>query len=159
MYAVRLRGRLTPWLGLWWVVLTLLLQGCSLKLVADYDSASVDQLLAAYEKVDHFYDRLAETAPADRTYDAFQSEWSSIATDLRTFALRQRGRDLNEQSEEIADMLVERWEQARFNHRQRQASDDPARHDDPYPTSVIALDRAQFDDWFYKAISAEKFKQ
>jgi hypothetical protein len=137
-------------------VLSLGLAGCSIKLVADYQEASVDQLLSIYAEVDRFYDRLAETEPAGRTYEAFQDGWSSIATDLRTFALRQDMRELNGESAEIADMLVKTWESERAEHKRSSA--DPARRADPYPATTIALDREQFEGWFYTAVSAEKFK-
>ncbi len=139
------------------VLLAMFLAGCSIKLVSDYDSASIDQLLGTYQEVDQFYDRLAETPSEQRTYEAFQQDWSSISTDLRTFALRQGVRQLNEESASIAEALTKAWERERTLHKGRSA--DPGQRNDPYPDTRIALDRQQFEDWFYAAMFAEKSKK
>lgn len=145
-----------PWLLL--VVLwTLLLSGCAVSLVAEYDKASEEKLIATYEKVNRLYDALAEAAPAERGYDKSAKAWADIATDLRVLALRQKARVSNAESQKIVDALVANWEQTRARHKQRSA--DPERRANAYPDSLIALDRAQFDAQFAAAVAAEVFKK
>jgi type VI protein secretion system component VasF len=139
--------------ALWAVALS----GCAIQLVAEYDKASEEKLIATYERVNRMYDSLAEAAPADRTYAKFSKAWADIATDLRVLALRQKARVSNKESQQIVDKLVENWEQARARHKQRSA--EPASRADAYRDSLIALDRAQFEAQFAAAVAAEVFKK
>jgi hypothetical protein len=76
----------------WLVALALLLAGCAVSFVAEYDKATEDRLIGAYERVSRFYGDLAETAPAQRGYDEFGPRFTDVATDLRVLLLRQRAR-------------------------------------------------------------------
>lgn len=113
--ALALRSR-QPWLSML-VLWTLLLSGCAVSLVAEYDKASEERLIATYEKVNRLYDNLAEAAPAERGYDKSARAWADIATDLRVLALRQKARVSNAESQKIVDALVANWEQARARHK------------------------------------------
>lgn len=140
-------------LALW----ALVLSGCSVNLVAEYDKASEARLIATYEKVNRMYDALAEAAPAERGYDKFSKTWADIATDLRVVALRQKARVDNKESIEIVDKLVKNWEKTRGEHKAR--STDAQHRADPYRATLIELDRAQFEAQFAAAVAAEAFKK
>jgi outer membrane murein-binding lipoprotein Lpp len=133
----------------------LLVAGCSIKLVADYDQASIDRLGVAYERMDRVYERLMRTEPAARTYDLFEDEWSAIGTDLRSVALRQKLREQNEESAEIAAELLSAWQSKRDAHRDRSFTQP----NNAYADALIALHRATFEAEFFAAMSAERFKQ
>lgn len=134
-----------------------LLAGCAMSLVAEHDPASEERLVAVYERVSRHFDALAETAPADRAYAGFAKSWSDIATDLRVIALRQKMRSSNAESQKILDLLVDHWDKTRARHRQRSAQAETRA--DPYPDSLIALDRAQFEAQFVAAVAAEAAKR
>jgi len=144
-------------LASWAVLALLLLSGCAVQWVAEYDKASEERLIATYERVNRFYDQLADTAPAERAYDKFARAWTDIATDLRVLALRQKARPSNAESQQIIDRLVEHWEQTRASHKQR--SREPERRSNPYPDSLIALDRNQLEAQFAAALVAEVSKR
>lgn len=135
----------------------LLLAGCAINLVAEYDKVSEDRLMTAYEKVNRMYDSLADAAPAERGYDKFAKSWADISTDLRVVALRQKARASNAESIEIVDKLIRNWEKTRGEHKERSA--DPQQRGDPYRATRIELDRAQFEAQFAAAVAAERFKK
>jgi hypothetical protein len=139
----------------WLVLAAVLLAGCTVKYVADYDQASVDKIGAAYERMDKMYESLLRAEPAERTYDKFEAEWSGIATDLRVIALRQKTRADNEESQTVTSDLVETWRVRREAHARRSAE----KPDDAYPDSLIALHRSSLEAAFAAAMAAERFKQ
>jgi hypothetical protein len=133
----------------------LLLAGCNVQWVADYDKASEEGLIATYERIDRLYNSLAQAEPAQRTYDKYSAPWDEIATDLRVLAMRQKARPDNDESRKIVDTLVEHWEKTRDQFK-RNTTEKPT---DPYPQSKIDLDRQQFQDSFAAALAAEVFKK
>lgn len=137
--------------------LVILLQGCAVHLVADYDQQSEDRLIASYEKICRFYDDLSSTAPQDRSYAAFTEGYAEIDTDLRVLLLRQRGRTKNEESVKIITKILEAWTSTRERHQRY--SSEPERADNQYPDSAIRLDRTQFDAHFEAAVVAERAKK
>jgi hypothetical protein len=149
---MRCRSAVVPLLGL-----VFLLQGCAVHLVADYDQQSEDRLIASYEKICRFYDDLSSSAPEARTYEAFKDQYAAIDTDLRVLLLRQKARTTNEESAKIITNILESWQSTRERHQRY--SGDQERMRDPYPDSLIRLDRAQFDAHFQAAVTAEQAKK
>jgi hypothetical protein len=141
----------------WLVAVALLLAGCAVSFVAEYDKATEDRLLGAYERISRFYDDLAEAMPAQRGHDKFTRQYADVATDLRVLLLRQRARAANSESEKIVTKILENWERTRERHKRFSA--DAERRANPYPDSLIALDRQQFEDQFRTAVVAERAKQ
>lgn len=141
----------------WFAALALLLAGCAVSFVAEYDKATEDRLIGAYERVSRFYDDLAETAPVQRGYDRFAPRYADVATDLRVLLLRQRARASNSESEQIVAKILENWERTRERHKRFSA--DPERRTNAYPDSLLALDRQQFEDQFRTAVVAERAKK
>lgn len=139
------------------LAVALALSGCAVRLVADYDAATEDALLRAYEKINALYDRLAESPLRERDYGPLAERYGAIETDLRVLLLRQRGREANSESIGIAERLLESWQSTRAEHKRRSAAEGDA--PSAYPDSLIALDRQQFDDHFKAAIAAEQAKK
>jgi hypothetical protein len=133
-----------------------LLSGC-VSWVPEYDKATEDRLIAAYEKVSRLYDNLAQAAPADRGYDKHAKAWADVSTDLRVIALRQKARANNQELDQIMDKLIANLERTRSHHKER--SEDPKRRADAYRDSLIELDRAQLEAQFAAAVKAEVFKK
>jgi len=143
--------------GLAVLAVAVLLQGCAMRLVADYDKRAEDDLIATYESISRFYDTLAATPAAERQYDPFAPQYAEVATDLRVLILRESARPLNGESAKIVTNILAAWEATRDRHQRYSA--DPARAANPYPDSLIDLDRTQFDDHFRAAVTGEQAKQ
>jgi hypothetical protein len=137
--------------------LVILLQGCAVHLVADYDQQSEDRLITSYEKICRFYDDLSSATPEARAYEGFRERYPEIDTDLRVLLLRQKVRAKNDESVQITAKILEAWEVTRDRHARY--SIDPDRANDPYPESLIRFDRAQFDAHFQAAVAAERAKK
>jgi hypothetical protein len=141
----------------WVIGAALLLAGCAVNFVGEYDKETEDRLLGTYERISRFYDDLAEAAPAQRGYEKSARQYADVATDLRVLLLRQRARATNSESEKIVTKILENWERTRERHKRFSA--DAERRANPYPDSLIALDRQQFEDQFRTAVVAERAKQ
>ena len=145
------------WLQLLLALSFVVLPGCAVTLVPEYDQATEEKLIATYESVNRLYDSLAEADPPARTYDGYAKAWADVATDLRVLAMRQKARPDNEESQKIIDTLLANWETARALHKKR--SSRPEHRGNPYLDSQIALDRAQFEAQLSAAVAAEVFKK
>jgi len=148
---------LVVWLQLLLALSFVVLPGCAVTLVPEYDQATEEKLIATYESVNRLYDSLAEADPAARAYEGYSKAWADVATDLRVLAMRQKARPDNEESQKIIDKLLSNWETARALHKKR--SSQPEHRDNPYLDSQIELDRTQFEAQFSAAVAAEVFKK
>ena len=92
------------------------LGGCSIKLVSDYDSATLEEIIKVGKKVDRFYGDLLETPTADRQYQKYAGKYVEIETDLRSLYIRNKARAFNEESTEISDIILKLWVKYKTNH-------------------------------------------
>lgn len=139
------------------VFCVLWISGCTVGWVAKYDPASEVQLVATYKKINHFYDKLTDSAPEQRGYADFARRYADISTDLRVLLLQQRLRADNSESVKITRNIIDSWERTREKHKRYSADDK--RHANPYPDTAISLDRQQFEDFFNAAVGAERAKK
>jgi hypothetical protein len=126
-----------------------LLAGCAVKFVADYDSKTEDAIFEAAKRVDQFYGKLLDTPETERQYKAFADQYSSIEADLSSLVLRNKVRQYNEDSTEIADKILAFWQKYRGVHKER----------DTYSTGNAELDRDRFTRLFAYLARAEGAKK
>jgi len=125
------------------------LSGCAVKFVADYDSKTEDAILDAAKRVDLFYGKLLDTPERDRQYKAFADQYSSIEADLSSLVLRNKVRQYNEDSTQIAETILSLWQKYRDLHKER----------DAYSTGNAQLDRGRFRRLFAYLARAEGAKK
>jgi hypothetical protein len=127
----------------------LVFSACSVKLVADYDSVTYEEILRAGKKVDHFYGQLLEVPEKDRQYAKYSEKYVEIETDLRSLYMRNRSRPLNQESTEISRIILDLWVKYKQRHRERNA----------YSSGNAELDRTRFQRLFGSAADAEAAKK
>jgi maltodextrin utilization protein YvdJ len=128
---------------------SLALSGCIVKLVADYDSVTFEEVLKVGKRVDKFYGDLLETQVNDRKYQKFSSQYVEIETDVRSLVTRNQARALNEESTQIAEITLKLWVKYKDAHKEK----------DAYSDGTAKLDRNRFVRLFAAAASAEQAKK
>jgi len=129
--------------------LALVLSACSVKLVADYDSTTYEEILKVAKKVDHFYGTLLEAPEKDRHYAKYSEKYVEIETDLRSLYMRNRSRPLNQESTAISETILNLWVKYKQAHQKR----------DGYSSGIARLDRNRFMRLFASAADAEAAKK
>ena len=131
------------------LVLASVLSGCAIKLVADYDEKTEQDVTALSAQVIGFYDQLLEKKSDERTYDAAAATYGDIETKMRVLLLRQQVRPLNQESEKQVGLMLEEWERVRALHKGKQS----------YPDVLIRTHRRNFERYFVAILRAEKARQ
>lgn len=129
-------------------LLTLLLSGCTIRLVADYDAETEKAIFETAKKVDLFYVQLLDTPEDQRQYAAFADSYMTIEADLDSLLLRNKVRPKNEDSIEIVSTTLDLWVKYKNRHQQTNT----------YTTGNAELDRDKFDRLFSYMARAEKAK-
>jgi hypothetical protein len=104
----------------WWLLSLLLLCGCSLHLVADYDPQIVNQLEVIDRKIEHLYLTMQILEPDQRQYDRFSEQYLNLLIDIRLMERRQARRKNNSESLKQAKLLLQFWQQDMLSHQQHQ---------------------------------------
>lgn len=130
------------------LLLAFALGGCAVKLVADYDSVSFEEILKVGKKVDKFYGDLLEAKSSDRAYQKFSDQYVEIETDIRSLVTRNTARALNEESTQISEITLSLWLKYKDGHKTK----------DTYSDGTAKLDRNRFVRLFAAAASAERAK-
>jgi hypothetical protein len=123
--------------------------GCTIKLVADYDSAAFEEILATGKKVDKFYGTLLESKPGDRKYAAFSDQYVALEADIRGMVTRNQARSLNSESTEISGLILKLFIKYKDLHKKN----------DNYSDGTAILDRNRLARMFASAASAEEAKK
>ena len=131
------------------VLCAMAFSGCSIKMVADYDSSTFEEILRVGKSVDRFYGDMLEMKAAERNYAKFSSQYVVIETDLRSLVTRNKARALNEESTRISETTLELWLKYKDAHMAK----------DTYADGVARLDRGRFSRLFAAAASAEMAKK
>jgi hypothetical protein len=126
----------------------LLTTACApIRLVADYDAASVEETIRVGKRVDIFYGRIVELDTAARVYAPFVDQYIEIEADIRSLVRRNTARPLNSESTQIARTILAFWTQYHDKHKTK----------DRYPDA--RFDRRRFERLFDAALSAEVAKR
>ncbi len=125
------------------------LDGCAIKLVADYDSTTFEEIIKVGKKVDRFYGDLLEAPATDRQYQKYADKYVEIETDLRSLYTRNKARALNSESTKISEIILKLWVKYKTNHADKNG----------YGEGVAKLDRGRFTRLFISAADAEVAKK
>jgi hypothetical protein len=121
------------------------IQCAPIRLVADYQQATLDETLRLAQDVDAFYLTMLETD--ERPYAPYAERYIAIEAALGSHVLREESRPLNTESARIAEIILGRWQAYRARHRTSGG----------YPDA--RFDRMRFRRLFGAAVSAEAAKQ
>lgn len=135
--------------GLLFLSLIIGLGGCTIKLVADYDSATFNEIIDVSKKVDRFYGDLLEVPEGNRQYSKYTDKYVDIETDLRSLYTRNKARPLNEESSQISEIILNLWVKYKNAHKEK----------DGYLDGKAKLDRKRFTRLFISAANAESAKK
>lgn len=130
-------------------LIAVFLIGCTVHLVADYDSATFEETLKVGKKVDRFYGDLLETKSGERSYQKFSERYVDLESDIRALLTRNRARALNKESTEVVAITLKLWVKYKENHKAR----------DTYSDGNAKLDRNRFARLFTAMASAESAKK
>jgi hypothetical protein len=125
------------------------LAGCTVNLVADYDSVAFEEILKVGKKIDRFYGDLLETKSNERAYQKFGDRYVDLETDIRSLVTRNKARALNEDSTQISEITLKLWMKYKENHKAK----------DTYSDGNAKLDRNRFIRLFAAAAGAERAKK
>jgi len=125
------------------------LGACTVKLVADYDEATFNEVLRVGKEVDRFYGMLLEVPEGQRPYATYAKQYVDIETDIRSLVTRNQARPLNKESTQISETILKLWIKYKDKHEAKNA----------YPTAVAKLDRHRFQRLFRAAAAAEEAKK
>lgn len=122
--------------------------GCSVNLIATYDPVAVNDIIQAYQLVDSFYQKLANTPEDQRDYKSFSSDYEKIESCLRVLVLKNSARTLNKESTEIAKNILGLWQKYMKNHKELNS----------YDGALIEIHRNRFFENFEAMTVAENAK-
>lgn len=127
----------------------LLLSGCAVKYVADYDAAAFEEILVIAKKVDKFYGTLLETKPESRQYSSVSDQYVNLGSDIQGIVTRNQARALNSESTEISRIIHKLFDKYKEQHKSRNT----------YTDGNAKLDRGRLVRLFAAAASAEEAKK
>jgi len=134
------------------IVLALLLEGCRVTLVPDYDDSIAQEILKTAKRVDMFYLDMLETTDnenGDRAYNKMVDSYVEIEVELASLLSKNKIRPLNENSIRICEITLELWVKYKEEHKE----------DNELSDGLIKLNRLTFNDLFYAMLVAEKAKE
>lgn len=123
------------------ILAILLVSGCRVQYVADYDAQMTDEILVVAKEINLFWDRLLETPATQRDYEQFREDYRRIESDLRNLVLRNEIRPMNELSTTQARNALALWQQDRELHRDNDGFSDfeARRHRDQFARIFVAM--------------------
>ncbi len=116
-----------------------------IRLVADYQQASLDETLRLSKQVDLFYLALLEST--ERPYAPYAERYIAIEAEMGGWVRRERARPLNSESVRISEITLGFWRAYKEKHRAANAYRD------------ARFDRRRFERLFDAAVSAEAAKR
>ena len=107
----------------------LLLAGCTVRLIADYDEHTFNRTAEIHEQCEALFVSLEDAAvtpdPTDDLYPAHANEYFEIVAALRALQGRAETLDKNEITAEQVSLLRDSIETMQSQHRERSASAEP----------------------------------
>jgi PBP1b-binding outer membrane lipoprotein LpoB len=122
-----------------------LVNGCSVRYVAEYDAAIKDETVKIAKQVDLFWGQMLETASEDRSYDKFKDQYTVIETEIRGLLMKNKIRALNNLSTAQVETLLELWIEDREMHKKDNTFSDflANRHRKQFVRVFIAIAKGE----------------
>lgn len=106
------------------LLFAVLVSGCTVKYVAEYDAAIKDETVAIAKKVDLFWGNLLDTPSDQRQYENFKILYNEIESDIRSLHMKNEIRPLNELSTKQVQNALELWIEDREMHKRENTFSD-----------------------------------
>lgn len=126
----------------------MLLSGCALNLISDYDEQSLQDMERIAKQVDMFYAKLLYTPSEQRHYQNFNQDYITIEVELNALKTRQQIRELNELTFKQVQIAQNLWHQDMQQHKKNDGISD----------FIIKRHRKQFNRVFLAMIKGEQSK-
>ena len=110
------------WLKL--LICLLLLSGCSLSLIADYDEQTLERLERIERDIEHLYLSMQTLKAHQRQYNRFSGQYLELEINIRSMKRRQARRKNNSETLQQANILVQLWQQDMLNHQKNKTLSD-----------------------------------
>ena len=134
--------------------LGLLVTGCAVSWVGNYDKESVDRTTEISKSVLKLYQDLIATAPDKRAVAVagpLNAAYGNVESQIRLHLLREQARAKNTASTKIAENLLDSWRTFSANHR---STDEAALSD-----TELAIERGILERHLRAAFVAEEAKK
>ena len=126
-----------------------LIQGCAIKLVADYDANVAQEIINVSKEVDKFYGDLIETSDSVRTYAKFKERYIQIEVNIRALIVKNKARPLNDESISIAETTLAKWLKYKDKHKEKGS----------YKAALAKIHRKRFTRLFTAMSVSEEAKK
>ena len=126
----------------------LVLPGCSLQLVSDYDQKSMTMMEGIAKDVDRLYIQLGYEKPLGRNFSIYSAFYEDVEVDLNALKSRQEVRPMNELTLKQVDVALQLWSQDRMAHQRKNTVSD----------FLVRSHRRQFKRLFHAMIKGESSK-
>ncbi|MDH3973139.1 MAG: hypothetical protein OEV42_02560 [Deltaproteobacteria bacterium] len=101
-----------------------LLNGCTVKYVAEYDAGIKEEIVEIAKKVDIFWGELLDRDGDDRKYSSFKSAYNEIEADIRGLVMKNEIRPLNKASTKQVRIALDLWVEDRELHKKKDGFSD-----------------------------------
>ncbi|WDE04387.1 hypothetical protein SG34_024085 [Thalassomonas viridans] len=134
-----------------WLLLaiTLLLSGCALQLVSDFDERSLQDMETIARKVNGFYLGLSYQPKNERSYQTSKGQYLEIEVALEALRNRQVIRPMNELTLKQVDVSLKLWREDRQRHQAADSLSD----------FLIKRRKSQYQRLFLAMVKGEEAKQ
>jgi hypothetical protein len=106
------------------ITLSLIISGCAVKYVADYDASVQEEIFQIAKKVDLFWGALLDMEKSKRVYEKFKDQYNQIETDIRGLVMKHEVRALNKESTKQANIALSLWIEDRNIHKEKNTFSD-----------------------------------
>lgn len=125
------------------------LLGASIHLVAPYNADDQTEITAPSKDVFNFYQNLMITPPTDRQFSKSKKDYAKIDTEMRVLILRESAVDKNQNSIDLSNAALSKWESHRTNHQKHDGNSD----------ADLKIDRNDFQAAFQSLLKNEESKK
>ena len=95
----------------------ILISSCAVKMVADYDQNTINQVIEISKMIDLFYIRLYEADSSGSDYENFHENYIYIEAEINSLIFLQKVRSYNDYSLKNAENLLTNWLEIKEYHK------------------------------------------
>jgi hypothetical protein len=106
------------------ITFSIIISGCAVKYVADYDASVQEEIIQIAKKVDLFWGALLDLENSKRVYEKFKDQYNQIETDIRGLVMKNEVRALNKESTKQSNIALDLWIEDRNIHKDNNTFSD-----------------------------------